>query len=215
MRLRHRRDDALTEERSGDVGVRGTTGEAGARTTSGDPRVTRSERETYGGLRDRRGDDLRGTRGDPVIGDEVVETTTRRWDVGSVLATAAGVALTVIGVLALIRTGVDESWYQPVENIAGFQHTPLLGAIEVGVGALLILAGLAGSPVLAALVALVAGLAAAIVAFEPSLVDDELGMERGWATLLAVLGLTLALVLIMTRDRKEERRIQRRPIRTA
>jgi peptidoglycan/LPS O-acetylase OafA/YrhL len=195
MRLRQRRDDdALIEERAG-------TGDDVRMRRDADVGVSRT-------------DDVRPRR-DEVVGDEVIETTTRRWDVGSVLATAAGVALTVIGILALVRTGVDGTWYEPVEQIAGVQHTPLLGAIEVGVGVLLILAGLAGARTLAALVALAAGVAALIVAIEPSLVDDELAMERGWATLLAIAGLVLALVLIMARERREDRRIQRRSIRTA
>jgi hypothetical protein len=177
-------------------------------------------------LRNRRDDSLidersgdvgetRALRDDEVVGDEVVETTTHRWDVGSVLATAAGVALTVIGILALIRTGVNETWYEPVENIAGTSHTPLLGAIEVGVGVLLILAGLAGARMLAALIAVAAGVAALVVAIEPSLVDDELAMERSFATLIAIVALALAVVLLVARERREDRRIRRRSVRTA
>lgn len=147
--------------------------------------------------------------------EEVVETSTSRWDLGSVLATAAGVALIVIGVLALVRTGINSTWYDPVENVAGLSHTPLLGAIEVGVGALLVLAGLAGARMLAAFIALVAGGAALIVAIEPSLADRELAIDRGWATALAIGGLALALVLIMSRERHHERRIERRSVRTA
>jgi lysylphosphatidylglycerol synthetase-like protein (DUF2156 family) len=143
---------------------------------------------------------------------ETVETVRHRWDVGSVLATAAGVALIVIGAVALVRAEINETWYQPVVEVAGLSHTPLLGAIEVGVGALLVLTGLAGARTAAAFVALVAGVAAAVVALEPDLVDSELALERGWATALAIAGVALALVLVMSRGRRVECRIERRPV---
>lgn len=235
MRLRPWRDDVQTErtDENGtghagrtDVGTGERAGRAGV-----DDRVARSERADRDRAARERAERERVGRGradrEPAVArieetrereagrDELIETTKPHFDLGSVLATAAGVALTVIGILALVRTGVDGSWYEPVEQIASVDHTAMLGAIEVGVGVLLILAGLAGARMFAALVALVAGIAAAVVAIEPSLVDDELALERGWATALAVAGLALALLLIMTRERREERRIERRSVRHA
>jgi len=151
-------------------------------------------------------------RGDQVTaGEETVETVRQRFDVASMLAVAAGVGLVGIGAVALVRAGVDGSWYGPVVRVVGIDHTPLLGAVEVGVGALLVLAGLAGARVLAAFVALVAGVGAAIAAVEPDLVDRELALQRGWATALAVGGVLLALILVMARGRSVERRIEHRP----
>ncbi len=118
--------------------------------------------------------------------EETVDTRTTRWDIGSMLATAAGVALIVIGAVALTRTGINSTWYQPVEQVLGMDHTPLLGAVEVGVGALLVLAGLAGARMLAALVAVVAGTAATVAAIEPEVADRELAIEQVWAIALAV-----------------------------
>lgn len=140
--------------------------------------------------------------------ETTVETVRQRWDIGSLLAVASGVVLIVIGAVALVRTGVDTSWYDPVVRVAGIDHTALLGAVEVGVGALLVLAGLAGARTFAALVALVAGVGATLVAIEPDLVDRELALERGWAIALAAGGILLALVLVMARGRNVERRIE-------
>lgn len=153
-------------------------------------------------------------RNDVFDRDETIETNTHRWDVGSVLATAAGVALTVIGVLALVRTGVDETWYEPVEQVGGLSHTALLGAIEVGAGVLLVLAGLAGARMVAAFVALAVGVGAAVVAIEPDIADIELAIEREWATALAIGGVALALVLILSRERRYEHRVQHRRVPT-
>lgn len=147
--------------------------------------------------------------------EEAVDTRAGRWDIGSVLAAAAGVALVVIGTLALARTGIDRSWYQPVDQVLGMDHTALLGAVEVGVGVVLVLAGLAGARMLAALVALAVGTTATVVAIEPDVVDRELAIEQDWATVLAIAGFALAAVLIVSRERRHERRIERRSVRTA
>jgi peptidoglycan/LPS O-acetylase OafA/YrhL len=152
------------------------------------------------------------------VGDEVVETERSapvRWDLPALLAAATGVALIVIGVLALVRSGIDGTWYQPVVEVAGISHTPLLGAIEIGVGVLLVLAAMAGVRVLAALVALAAGVAAVVVAIEPGAVERELAIETEWAVALAV-GLLAVGLLILSLGRegeRRERRVERRPVR--
>lgn len=157
--------------------------------------------------------------GEPAEGHELVETETHkpaRWGLPAMLTAAAGVALAVLGVVALVRTGIDSTWYTPVVEVAGFDHTPLLGALEVGVGALLVLAALAGARMLAALVALAAGVAAAVVAIEPETVERELAMDRSWAVLLAVAGIALGLlILVLGQGARHERRVERRPVRTA
>lgn len=152
------------------------------------------------------------------VGDEVVETERSapvRWDLPALLAAATGVALIVVGVLALVRAGVDGTWYRPIVEVAGIRHTPLLGAIEIGVGVLLVLAAMAGARVLAALVALAAGVAALVVAIEPVAVDRELAIETGWAVALAVALLAVGLlILALGRDgERRERRVERRPVR--
>lgn len=147
--------------------------------------------------------------------EDTVDTRSTRWDLGSVLAVAAGAVLAVIGAVALARTGVNDTWYQPVEQVLGMDHTPLLGAIEVGVGVLLVLAGLAGARMLAALIAVVAAAAATVVAIEPEIADSELAIEQEWAVALAVVGFVLAAVLVVSRERRHDRRIERRSLRTA
>jgi hypothetical protein len=54
--------------------------------------------------------------------------------------------------------------------------------------------------------------AAVVVAVEPSRVNPELAIERGWAIALAVVSLALGLLLIATRDRRRERRVVHRPV---
>jgi hypothetical protein len=159
--------------------------------------------------------EVEGERYPDVYREETVDTRSARWDIGSVLAVAAGAVLAVIGAVALVRTGVNETWYEPVEQVLGMDHTPLLGAVEVGVGVLLMLAGLAGARMFAALIAVLAAAGATIVAIEPDVVDPELAMEQEWAIALAVAGFVLAAVLIVSRERRHERRTERRSLRTA
>ena len=214
MRLTNRHEDDRT-----DTDVR--TDDEPTRTVRRDRSADDATRDRTGGRswfgRDRSTAD--SPRRDPATGElqrrNSVETKEWRWDFGSVLATAAGVALIVMGALALVRTGVDSSWYTPVEQVAGITHTPLLGAIELGVGVLLVLAGLAGARMLAALIAVAGGTLAAVVAFEPDVVDSELALERGWAVTLAVAGLVLALILVVSRERRHARRVEHHEMRPA
>lgn len=147
--------------------------------------------------------------------EETVETVRPRRDVASLLPVVAGALLIIVGAVALVRTGIDGSWYDPVVQVAGIGHTALLGLAEVVVGALLVVAGLVHARVAAAVVALVAGIGAAVAAIEPDAVERELALERGWAIVLAVAGILIALVLVMAGSRGEERRIERRrPVTT-
>ena len=156
--------------------------------------------------------DRTAARRDRIQEEEEVVETRKRLDLAGFLAAAFGAALATIGALALVRTGVDDSWYEPVDQVAGIDHSPLLGAVELGVGALVVLALLFGLRMFAALVALAAGVVAVVVAVEPSRVNPELAIERGWAIALAVVSLAVGLLLVATRDRRRERRVVHRPV---
>jgi hypothetical protein len=117
-----------------------------------------------------------------------------RWNLGSVLVLLAGAALTVLGAAAVARTGINATWYAPTEEVAGIRHTPLLATIEVGVGLLLVIAGLAGAPGLAAFLCISAAMAAGVVALEPDLMAEQLAAERWWLIALAFAGGGLAVL---------------------
>jgi hypothetical protein len=117
-----------------------------------------------------------------------------RWGLGSAVVLLAGAALAVLGVVAAGRTGIDDTWYRPVAAVAGLRHTALLAGLEVGVGVLLVIAGLAGARGGTALVCITGAMAAGVAAIEPELVADELALERWWAVALAAAGAGLAVV---------------------
>jgi hypothetical protein len=120
-----------------------------------------------------------------------------RWSLGSVLVLLAGATLAVLGMVAAARTGINETWYRPVERVAGLRHTPLLAAVEAGVGALLVIAGLTGRQGLAALVCIAGAIAAGVAAIEAERVAEELALQRWWAIALAAVGAGLAVVSMM------------------
>ena len=117
-----------------------------------------------------------------------------RWNLGSALVLLAGAALAVLGAAAVVRTGINETWFSPAEEVAGIRHTPLLATIEAGVGLLLVIAGLAGAPSLAVFVSISAAMAAGVGALEPDLGAGRLAAERWWLIALAVAGAGLAVL---------------------
>jgi hypothetical protein len=157
-------------------------------------------------------------RGDERMGPQVVEAppTLERWDLvesrwglGSVVVLLAGAALAVLGVVAAGRTGIDDTWFRPVAAVAGLRHTALLAGLEVGVGVLLVITGLAGARGGAALVCITGAMAAGVAAIEPEIVADELALERWWAVALAAAGAGLAVVSMVPWPRFVERHYSR------
>jgi hypothetical protein len=112
---------------------------------------------------------------------------------GPLLAIATGAALAVLGAVALVRTGIDGTWFRPRVEVLDADHTALLGAVEIGAGLLLLLAGLTGKRVPVAIVGLAIALGATAMAIEPEELQRELAIERWWAWTLAAAGVVLTL----------------------
>lgn len=149
-----------------------------------------------------------GARQPAVVVEERVDM--KRWDTAGFLTAAAAVALAVAGAVALARAGVDGTWYSPVVEVAGIDHTAALGAIEVGVAVVVLVPLLLGRRMIAALLAIAAGVVSAVAAIDPDDVSSDLAVERWWTTTLAAAGIGLGLLLIATRDRVK--RIERHPV---
>jgi hypothetical protein len=119
------------------------------------------------------------------------------------LATAVGAALAVVGAVALLRTGIDETWFRPRVEVLDADHTALLGALEIGAGLLLLLVGLMGSRAAVAILGLAMALGATAMAVEPEELQRELAIERWWAWALAAAGVVLTIAALQTpRERR-------------
>ena len=148
--------------------------------------------------------------------EPVTATTTRerevvvdQWSFADAVVAIIGAGLALVGALVLVRTGIDASWYRPIEHVADARHTPLLGAIEVGAGVLLMLTAAARSRALPALSGLAIAVAAALAAIENAEVSRELAIEENWAWMLAGVGLLVTVVsLVPPRRRRVERLVE-------
>lgn len=130
--------------------------------------------------------------GDPVVVEtrdpqtRAVERTTVRWGPWSpaqLISGALGLFLTVLGGVALARTGFGDLT-SPETTVLGFGHTPLLGIIEIVFGAALMIDAASAFASRAMLIGFGAIAAAfgLIVVIEPGAFQDWLGVTRdsGW-----------------------------------
>ncbi len=140
----------------------------------------------------------RSVRRTMTVPSRSVERTSARPGVslGPLLAMAAGALLAVVGSVALVRTGIDGTWFRPRVEVLDADHTALLGTIEIGAGILLLLVGLTGSRIAVAVVALAMALGATAMAIEPEELQRELAIERWWAWTLAAAGVVLTLAAL-------------------
>jgi hypothetical protein len=115
--------------------------------------------------------------------------TARGFSPGQILVVLAGVASLVLGIVAVARTGLDGPLSQPVEPVLGWDHTALLGLIEIGAGAVMILAGLrAGTRWIGGLVGIAAIVGGALVLGRLDWTMNELGAERDFGWVAIVIG---------------------------
>lgn len=111
-----------------------------------------------------------------------------------VVSFIAGVGLVALGLVAMIRAGVDGDLSEPTVRVLTYTHTAWLGLLEIGVGTLLILAGMgARGRFVSITIGAALVIAGVLIRAEPSQMPDELGIEPsfGWAGI--VLGAVVAL----------------------
>ncbi|HEY3140522.1 MAG TPA: hypothetical protein VGJ86_05300 [Acidimicrobiales bacterium] len=113
-----------------------------------------------------------------------------------ILAVVAGGALAVVGLVALMRAGVNDTWYRPTVEVLDANHTPLLGAIELAAGVFVLLLGLTGSRLLVAMAGIAGSLVATAAAVDPTPLQRELAIESWWAWVLAGVGVALTLAAL-------------------
>jgi hypothetical protein len=129
--------------------------------------------------------------------------TRRRFTWGQVLILLAGVASLVFGIGAIALAGLAGSITEPIVDVFGFSHTPLLGVIEVGAGVMLILAALVpGGRWVAALVGGGAIAGGELILAEYDWTQTELAAEQRFGWVAIAIGATAYLgAMVPTKKR--------------
>lgn len=126
------------------------------------------------------------------VAHEVRRTTVRRAiALDSIVAGAAGVVILVVGLLAVVRAGVDGPMDQPVVEVAGFTHTATLGAIEVVLGLALLIAAASRSRAACAFWGVVLGIAGFVGGVQSESFTDSLAIESSMAWWLMATGIVV------------------------
>lgn len=138
--------------------------------------------------------------------DEPIEVVrTRAFSTGQLLSLITGAALIALGIVALVKTGVDTPLNEPVEPVLGWDHTPLLGIVEVVAGALLVVFSLRpGGRWIVGLVGVALVVGGLLVLAELDWTVDELGAEQNFAWVPIVAGSVAVLGSLLTPRRHQK-----------
>jgi len=133
--------------------------------------------------------------------------SSQRFSFAGLLAGVAGVGLLVLGLVAVLRGGLGGAIDDPVVEVLGFTHTPLLGLVEIGMGLLLIAGAASASRGLLSLLGVVAVVGGAVAVSEPAQLQARLAVERsfGWIWVIGGAVITLAAWLLPVYDRQTRR----------
>lgn len=144
------------------------------------------------------------TMGRPAVvaADRSVATArTSRFSPAAVVAGLAGIVLLVMGLIAVAKGGLSGPLTDPVVDVFGFSHTPLLGLIEAATGLVLLLCALWGTrPSLIFMGTLIA-IAGIVVVATPDSMASSLATESSYGWFLIVLGAVTAVVALAVPDR--------------
>jgi hypothetical protein len=134
---------------------------------------------------------------EPVRAEEVRTTYGRRFTPDTFVAGLVGLAALIIGLIVVVRAGLDAPMSSPVVEVLGFTHTATLGLVEIGVGLFLLIAASArsrGAELFGGLAMVVGGVVG--VAQYRSF-TDTLALERGWAWIVLIAGAVVALAALL------------------
>jgi hypothetical protein len=131
------------------------------------------------------------------------ERTHRAFHIGNMFAIIGGAVLAVIGIVALLRGDLNDTWDQPVTTVLRIDHTPLLAAIEVAAGVGLVLFGVTRSRFMALIGSVGLAIAAAVAAIEPGRLATQYALEEWWAWTVAGASAFVALVCLLPGRRRK------------
>ncbi len=137
------------------------------------------------------------------VGSETVLTSrTTSFEPAAIVASVAAIALLLLGGITAARAGFDGSLDEPVVTVARYTATAWLALIELGLGLVLLIAGLTRSHSAILFLGIAGGVAALVAVFQPSVGGGSLAIEREFAVVAAiVMGAIVAAALLPTARR--------------
>jgi len=129
---------------------------------------------------------------------QVARSSQQRYAVDSIIVGVVGLALTIIGLLAVTRAGVHGPMDAPVVSVIGFTHTATLGLIEAGMGLVLLICAASTSRSASIFFGLVLGIGAVIGALQTDSFRRSLALESGlaWLAVIAAIVVVMASFLV-------------------
>ncbi len=137
----------------------------------------------------------------------LISSQHQRFSIAGIVSSIAGAAILILGLVALARGGFDSTVNEPVFQVAGFDHTQLLAMIEVALGALLLIAGMANSMSGMRVLAGIAIIGSIVALIEPNALGGPLEVENEHALLILLLGAAtlIAAAALPTIERQSRR----------
>ncbi len=133
----------------------------------------------------------------PAVRTSVATSYGRRYAFDSFVVGLVGLALTLVGLVAVTRAGFNGPMDLPVVSVLGFTHTATLGLIEAGIGIFLLISAASTSRSSAIFFGLVLGVGAFVGAVQTKSFRRSLALESGLAWLAVVAAVIVVLVSLL------------------
>jgi hypothetical protein len=135
---------------------------------------------------------------EPAVHERVATSYGRRYAFDSVIVGLVGMALLLMGLVAMARAGFDGPMDQPVVDVAGFTHTATLGVLEAAIGVCLLICAAATWRAGAVFFGILLGVGGFVGAVQTDSFDRSLALESslGWLCVVAAAVVVLASLLV-------------------
>jgi len=134
---------------------------------------------------------------EPAVHQSVATTYGRHYAFDSVVVGIVGLALLIVGLIAMTRAGFDGPMDEPVVQVIGFTHTATLGVIEAAIGICLLICAAATWRAGAVFFGLVLGVGGFVGAVQTDSFRRTLALESGFAWLCVVAALVVVLISLL------------------
>lgn len=147
------------------------------------------------------------TSNDDVSVVKEVTVSDHTFDLSRLASLLAGAYFVLLGALVLLDTGLSEFPDLPLSSTFGFTQTPLLGAINVGIGLLLLLGASGWERDITTFVSSVMAIGGLIILFGVDRLPTALTTNTGYGAMLLVVGGALLLIATVIPAVRSQRRV--------